>query len=66
MGFRETRRDEGVALKHAKSGTILLFRPYQETDRLQPAEIVLVTQELDARGLLEPESFEALLTVAPA
>jgi hypothetical protein len=66
MGFRETRRDDGVALKHAKSGTIFLFRPYQETDRLQPAEIFLVTQELDARGLLEPESFEALLTVAPA
>jgi hypothetical protein len=66
MGFREIRREDGVALKHAKSGIVFLFRPYQETDRLQPAEISLVTQELDARGLLEPESFEALLSRAPA
>jgi hypothetical protein len=54
-----------VALKHAKSDTVFLFRPYQPADRLQPAEVFLVTQELDARGLLEPESFEALLTRAP-
>jgi hypothetical protein len=66
MGFRETRRDNGIALKHAKSGTVFLFRPYGPRDRIQPAEIFLVTQELDARGLLEPESFEALLTRAPA
>ena len=66
MGFREIRRDDGVALKHAKSDTVFLFRPYEPTDRMQSAEIFLVTQELDARGLLEPESFEALLTRAPA
>jgi hypothetical protein len=66
MGFSEIRRDNGVALKHAKSDTIFLFRPYNTSDWLQPAEIYLVTQELDARGLLEPESFEALLTRAPA
>jgi len=66
MGFQEIRRDDGVALKHAKSGSLFLFRPYQETDPLQPAEVFLVTQELDARSLLEPESFEALLSRAPA
>jgi hypothetical protein len=66
VGFRERRRDNGVALKHLKSDTVFLFRPYEPTDRMQPAEIFLVTQELDARGLLEPESFEALLTRAPA
>ena len=66
MGFRETRRDNGVALKHAISGTVFLFRPYELEDRVQPAELFLVMQELDARDLLEPESFEALVTRAPA
>lgn len=66
LGFREVRKDDGVALKHSRSGSVFLFRPYEEADKVQPAEVFLVTQELDARGLLEPESFEALLARAPA
>jgi hypothetical protein len=66
LGFVETRRAEGVALKHKKSDTIFLFRPYEETDRVTPAEVFLVTKQLDERGLLEPESFEVLLTRATA
>lgn len=66
LGFQEIRREEGVALKHKKSDTIFLFRPYDETDRLQPAEIFVVSKQLDERGLLEPESFEALLAKTPA
>jgi hypothetical protein len=66
MGFRETRKTHGIALKHASSDTLFLFRPYQEGDRMQFAEIEHVRFMLDQRGLLEPESFEALLTVAPA
>jgi hypothetical protein len=66
MGFREKRRPEGVALKHRASGTLFLFRPYEDKDFLQPAEIFLVTKQLDDRGLLDPESLENLLTSAPA
>ena len=66
LGFREIRKPDGVALKHAPSDTLFLFRPYQEGDRLQVAEISHVRFLLDQRGLLEPESFEALLTRAPA
>lgn len=66
MGFREIRKPEGLALRHAKSDTLFLFRPYKDSDRLQCGEIWHVGFMLDQRGLLEPESFEALLAKAPA
>lgn len=66
LGFREIRRENGIALKNAKADSVFLFRPYETTDFVQPAEIFVVTQQLDARGLLEPESFEAILTRTPA
>jgi hypothetical protein len=66
MGFREVRKSDGVALKHTQSDTLFLFRPYKDSDRMQVAEIGHVRFLLDQRGLLEPESFEALLTKAPA
>jgi hypothetical protein len=66
MGFREVRKPEGVALRHTKSGTLFVFRPYEEKERMQSAEIDHVRFMLDQRGLLEPESFTALLTKAPA
>lgn len=66
IGFREVRKPGGVALKHAKSDTLFLFRPYRDSDHMQKAEIGHVRFLLDQRGLLEPESFEALLNKAPA
>jgi hypothetical protein len=66
LSFRETRKPGGVALRHDQSDTLFLFRPYQDVDRMQVAEIDHVRFMLDQRGLLEPESFDALLTKAPA
>jgi hypothetical protein len=66
VGFQETRKSDGVALEHPPSKTLFLFRPYQDRDRLQVAEIGHVRFMLEQRGLLEPESFEALLSKAPA
>lgn len=66
IGFRETRKADGVALRHAKSDTLFHFRPYQDGDHMQVAEIGYVRFMLEQRSLLEPESFEALLTKAPA
>jgi hypothetical protein len=66
IGFRETRKPEGVALRHAPSDTLFLFRPYQDSDRMQVGEVRHVRFLLEQRGLLEPESFEAMLTKAPA
>lgn len=66
LGFRETRQPEGIALKHAKSDTWFLFRPYEEHDRIRAGEVSHVTMMLDLKGLLEPESFQVLLTKAQA
>ncbi|MGE3804297.1 MAG: hypothetical protein AB7K24_06460 [Gemmataceae bacterium] len=66
LGFVEVRRSNGIALKHAKSNTVLLFRPYEDSDPLQPAEVFVVAKQLDERGLLERESLEALLSQTPA
>ena len=66
LGFKETRREDGVSLKHPESDTLFMFRPYQDGDRLQFGELSFVRKQLDLRGLLEPESFEALLEQAPA
>ena len=66
LGFQEIRKSDGIALKHGKSDTLFLFRLYEDGERMQPAEISHVRLLLDQRGLLEPESFEALLTKAPA
>jgi len=66
LGFREIRKPQGVALQHAKSDTFFLFRPYEDRECMQAGEIDHVQFILDQRGLLEAESFAALLTKAPA
>lgn len=66
LGFRETRKPQAVALRHRKSDTEFLFRPYRDADRMQVAELDHVRFLLEQRGLLEPESFEALLGKPPA
>lgn len=66
LGFKEIRRPEGVALKHKKSDTIFIFRPYEDDDWLTPAELFIVRSMLDEKGLLEPDSFESLLTQTSA
>lgn len=66
LGFKETRRMNGVGLEHQPTNTLFLFRLYDENDKMQAAEVWHVQQTLNDRRLLEPESFEALLTKAPA
>jgi hypothetical protein len=45
---------------------LFLFRPYKESDKVQPAEVFHVRELLDAKDLLRADSFDALLTKAPA
>jgi hypothetical protein len=66
LGFKENRVPGGVSFKHDTSDTVFLFRPYRVADRVQPAEVFLVRKMLDEKGLLEPDSFEMLLTKTPA
>ena len=66
LGFQEERRSYGVALKYPKSDLIFLFRPYQETDEVKPAEVYNIRELLDARRLLDAGAFDGLLLKAPA
>jgi hypothetical protein len=66
LGFQEERRSYGVALKYPKSDLIFLFRPYQETDEVKPAEVYNIRELLDARNLLDADAFDGLLLKAPA
>lgn len=66
LGFHESRREEGAAFKHKPSDTLLLFRPHSDSDPLSSGEVFVVQHMLDEKGLLEPESFEVLLTKTPA
>jgi hypothetical protein len=66
LGFQEVRRADGIALKHPKTDTLFLFRPYRETDNVKPAEVFHIRELLDARGLLEADAFDGRLTRAPA
>ncbi|HMC88425.1 MAG TPA: hypothetical protein VKI17_02710 [Gemmataceae bacterium] len=66
LGFKETRRAEGIGLTHPESDTLFLFRAYRDSDKIQPAELFQVRELLDARALLEADSFNRLLTRAPA
>jgi hypothetical protein len=66
LGFREKKQTNGVALEHKPSDTLFLFRPYDESDALQVAEVWFVSKQLEERGLLEPKAFEELLSKVPA
>ena len=60
LGFKETRRAEGIGLAHPESDTLFLFRAYKDSDKVQPAELFQVRELLDARALLEADSFNRL------
>ena len=66
LGFEETRRAEGIGLEHPESDTLFLLRPYKQSDPVQPAEVFQVRELLNARALLGADSFNRLLTRAPA
>lgn len=66
LGFQETRSPKRVCLEHGESDTVFLFRPYQASDLVTPAEVVIVRKMLDEKGLLEAETFETMLHKAPA
>lgn len=66
LGFEEIRRAEGVALKHLASNTVFLFRPYRENDPVKSVEVQHVRLTLDTRDLLGADTFDGLMTKAPA
>jgi hypothetical protein len=55
-----------VAFEHAPSDTVMMFRPYRPDERVGLADRLSVRRQLDERGLLPAESFDARLRKASA
>ena len=47
--------------EHSPSGTILAYRAYQPGESLSWHDLVSTRRQLDERGVLEADEFEALL-----
>jgi hypothetical protein len=56
----------GIAFGHAASGAVFLFPAYRPQDRVSMADFVTVRSQLDWRGLLSEEAFDAALRKASA
>ncbi len=50
-----------IGFKHAPSGAVMMFRPYKPNERVGLADLLSVRRELDERGLLSADSFDARL-----
>jgi hypothetical protein len=55
-----------VVFGHADSGAVFLFRPYRPQDKVSMMDLVGVRKQLDLRGLLSEEAFDASLRKASA
>jgi hypothetical protein len=51
---------------HADSDTVFPFRRYRSQDKVSMADLVTVRKQLDWRGLLNEEAFDAALRKASA
>jgi hypothetical protein len=56
----------GIAFHHAESDCFFVFRQYRPQDRVSMLDLVGVRSQLDWRGLLSPEAFDAALRKASA
>ncbi len=56
----------GLAFRDAKSGSFFLFPAYRPRDRVSMADLVTVRSQLDWRGLLSKDAFDAALRKASA
>jgi hypothetical protein len=73
LGFTEKAVPEspevpvaGMAFHHAGSGCFLVLRQYRPQDRVSTMDLMGVRAQLDWRGLLDREAFDAALRKASA
>jgi hypothetical protein len=55
-----------IVFGHAGSGAVFLFRTYRPQDQVSMMDLVGVRKDLDWRGLLSEEAFDAALRKASA
>lgn len=62
LGFREkTLPSSHLVFSHEPSETLFAFRAYAPHDKVTLADLRLVRSQLDLRGLLGADAFDALL-----
>jgi hypothetical protein len=67
LGFVEKALpDSSIVFGHAASDTVFLFRHYRPQDKVSMMDVAGVRSQLDLRGLLGEEAFDALLRKASA
>jgi hypothetical protein len=66
LGFEEKAIPGPYLLfRHTSSGTLLPYRAYQPRDSVLWHDLVMTRKQLDARGLLDEDTFETLLHETP-
>jgi hypothetical protein len=67
LGFLErVIDDQSLGFYHAESGAVFTFRLYRPQDRVSMMDLAGVRFQLDWRGLLSREAFDAALRKASA
>ncbi len=67
LGFIERQIDDkSLGFYHADSDTIFLFRTYKPQDNVSMLDLAGVRSQLDWRGLLNADAFDAALLKASA
>jgi hypothetical protein len=61
LGFQESRFPSRVRFENAKTDTIVLLRPYESDDEVDPAALGAVRRLLDEKGVIGREEFNTLL-----
>jgi hypothetical protein len=56
----------GTAFYHAASGCFFVLRPYRPQDRVSTMDLMGIRSQLDRRGLMSEEAFDAALGKASA
>lgn len=66
LGFSEVPDEQGHRFEHPASGTILLFRSYKLREKVHMPDLIAMKSQLDWRGLLPADAFDASLQKTPA
>lgn len=65
MGFTATREKRGWRIEHLPTGTVFIFRPYRSNELVYAPDLFLIRSQLDARGIVAEDEFDASLTKTP-
>src|SRR2546430_507936 len=66
MDFGRTNQSTHVLFEHPASSTLVVLRPYEPREVVNPVDLAVVRKTLDERGLLPADAFENFLRKRPA